>query len=208
MTVLPARNSTVTVTSAGDLLVYGGTSSPTVLLSADGKLLASSDKLKGDRVLMMPDGKVWAKSAFKIVSGSFSGVPVEHSYEDKWGNPLSGVRDMCADGNDLLVCGSNLLTCRNGQWIPLYEPKGTSFSRMAVDREGVIWLVSGEGVVCMGKDGKTPPGTLASLNTPEGKKDLGYTIGLYADANGNLWIVTPGDVIVYNRAGLVGLLAK
>ena len=202
------RNSTVTVTSAGDLLVYGGTSSPTVLLSADGKLLASSDKLKGDRVLMMPDGKVWAKSAFKIVSGSFSGVPVEHSYEDKWGNPLSGVRDMCADGNDLLVCGSNLLTCRNGQWIPLYEPKGTSFSRMAVDREGVIWLVSGEGVVCMGKDGKTPPGTLASLNTPEGKKDLGYTIGLYADANGNLWIVTPGDVIVYNRAGLVGLLAK
>lgn len=200
------RNSKITVTSAGELLVYGGTSSPTVLLSADGKLLASSDKLKGVKVLMMPDGKVWAKSAFKIVSGSFSGMPVEHSYEDKWGNPLSGIRDMCVWGNDLLVCGSSLLAYRNGQWVPLYEPKGTSFSCVAADEQGTVWLVSGEGVVCMGRDAKAPLRILASLNTPDGKKDLGYTKGLYADANGNLWIVTPGDVIVYNQEGLVGLL--
>lgn len=200
------RNSKVTVTSAGELLVYGGTSSPTVLLSVDGKLLASSDKLKGMKVLMMPGGKVWAKSAFKIVSGSFSGVPVEHSYEDKWGNPLSGVRDMCAWGNDLLVCGSSLLAYRNGQWVPLYESKGTSFSCVVADRQEAVWLVSDEGVVCMGREAKASLRTLASLTTPDGKKDLGYTKGLYADANGNLWIVTSSDVIVYNQEGLVGLL--
>lgn len=78
------RNSKVTVTYAGDLLVYGGgSSSPTVLLSEDGKPIASSDKLIGDRVLMMPDGTIWASSTSKVFSGGFIGVPMEHSYGDE-----------------------------------------------------------------------------------------------------------------------------
>lgn len=201
------RNSKVTVTPAGDLLVYGGSSSPTVLLSAEGKLLAASDKLKGDQVLMMPDGKIWAKSTYKILSGDFSGEPVEHSYESKWsGNSLSGVRAMCARGNDLLVCGSNLLVYRDGRWAPLYKPKGTYFSCMAVDKQGVVWLVVAEGVVCMGKEANAPLKTFDSIQTPQGKKNLGYTKALYIDAADNLWIVTPNDVIVHNPKGLMGLL--
>lgn len=201
------RNSKVTVTPTGDLLVYGGSSSPTVLLSAEGKLLAASDKLKGEQALMMPDGKIWARSTYKIVSGDFSGEPVEYSYESKWGgNSLSGVRDMCARGSDLLVCGNSLLVYRNGQWKPLYEPKGTYFSCMAVDKQGVIWLVAGEGVMCMGKDANAPLKTLDSIQTPQGKKNLGYTKAIYIDASDNLWIVTPDDVIVHNPKGLMGLL--
>lgn len=201
------RNSKVTVTPTGDLLVYGGSSSPTVLLSAEGKLLAASDKLKGEQALMMPDGKIWARSTYKIVSGDFSGEPVEHSYESKWGgNSLSGVKDMCARGNDLLACGNSLLVYRNGQWRPLYEPKGTYFSCMVVDKQGVIWLVAGEGVVCMGKDANAPLKTLDSIQTPQGKKNLGYTKAIYIDASDNLWIVTPDDVIVHNPKGLMGLL--
>lgn len=201
------RNSKVTVTSAGNLLVYGGgSSSPTVLLSEDGELMASSEKLRGDRVLMMSDGMIWASTTSKLVSGHFSGVPVEHSYGDKWSNLLSGLADMCPHGNDLLVCGSKLFVFRNGQWETLYIPKGLYLTNLAVDKRNNIWLVSNEGLMCMGKDGKEPVKILTSIMTPKGKKDLGYIKGLYVDTAGNLWIVTLSDVIVHNPGGLMGLL--
>ncbi len=201
------RNSKVKVTSAGDLLVYGGSSSSsTVLLSTEGKLLASSDKLKGDRVLMAPDGTIWASSTSKLVSGSFSGALVEHSYGDKWSNSLSGLSDMCLRRNDLLVCGSELFVFQNGKWESLYKPKALHLAYLAVDKRNNIWLASNEGLMCMGKDGKAPVKTLTAIMTPGGKKDLGYIKGLYVDIAGNLWIVTLSDVIVHNSEGLMGLL--
>lgn len=201
------RNSKVTVTYAGDLLVYGGgSSSPTVLLSEDGKPIASSDKLIGDRVLMMPDGTIWASSTSKVFSGGFIGVPMEHSYGDEWSNSLSGLADMCPRGNDLLVCGNELLVFQNGKWESLYKPNALHLACLAVDKQKRIWLASNEGLMCMGKNGKEPVKTLISIMTPGGKKDLGYIKGLYVDTAGNLWIVTLSDVIVHNPEGLMGLL--
>lgn len=201
------RNSKVTVTYAGDLLVYGGgSSSPTVLLSEDGKPIASSDKLKGDRVLMMPDGTIWASSTWKVFSGGFTGVPVEHSYGDESGNSLSGLADMCPRGNDLLVCGKELLVFQNGKWESLYKPNALHLTCLVVDTQKTIWLASNEGLMCMGKNGKEPVKKLTSIMTPGGKKDLGYIKGLYVDTAGNLWIVTLSDVIVHNPEGLMGLL--
>lgn len=201
------RNSKVTVTYAGDLLVYGGgSSSPTVLLSEDGKPIASSDKLKGDRVLMMPDGTIWASTISKVFSGGFIGVPMEHSYGDEWSNSLSGLADMCPRGNDLLVCGNELLIFQNGKWESLYKPNALHLACLAVDKQKRIWLASNEGLMCMGKNGKEPVKTLISIMTPGGKKDLGYIKGLYVDTAGNLWIVTLSDVIVHNPEGLMGLL--
>lgn len=201
------RNSKVTVTYAGDLLVYGGgSSSPTVLLSEDGKPIASSDKLIGDRVLMMPDGTIWASSTSKVFSGGFIGVPMEHSYGDEWSNSLSGLADMCPRGNDLLVCGNELLVFQNGKWESLYKPNALHLACLAVDKQKRIWLASNEGLMCMGKNGKEPVKTLISIMTPGGKKDLGYIKGLYVDTAGNLWIVTLSDMIVHNPEGLMGLL--
>lgn len=201
------RNSKVTVTYAGDLLIYGGgSSSPTVLLSEDGKPIASSDKLKGDRVLMMPDGTIWASTISKVFSGGFIGVPMEHSYGDEWSNSLSGLADMCPRGNDLLVCGNELLIFQNGKWESLYKPNALHLACLAVDKQKRIWLASNEGLMCMGKNGKEPVKTLTSFMTPGGKKDLGYIKGLYVDTAGNLWIVTLSDVIVHNPEGLMGLL--
>lgn len=201
------RNSKVTVTSAGELLIYGGgSSSPTVLLTADGKLIASSDKLRGERVLMMSGGTIWASTASKLVSGGFTGIPVEHFYGDKWSNSLSGLADMCPRGNDLLVCGSELLVFQHGKWESLYKPKALHLACLAVDKRNNIWLASNEGLMCMGKDGKEPVKTFSSIMTSRGKKDLGYIIGLYVDTAGNLWIVTLSDVIIHNPEGLTGLL--
>lgn len=201
------RNSKVRVTYAGDLLVYGGgSSSPTVLLSEDGKPIASSDKLIGDRVLMMSDGTIWASTTSKVLSGGFIGVPMEHSYGDEWSNSLSGLADMCPRGNDLLVCGKELLVFQNGKWESLYKPNALHLACLAVDKQKRIWLASNEGLMCMGKNGKEPVKTLISIMTPGGKKDLGYIKGLYVDTAGNLWIVTLSDVIVHNPEGLMGLL--
>lgn len=198
--------SKVSRTTEGDLLVYGGSSSPTVRLSEDGKLLGSSDKLEGEQVLTTSGGMVWARTMSKIVSGDFSGTPVEHSYGDKWSNHLSGLSDMCLRGDDLFACGSKLLICQNGKWELLYDPKSYFLSFMAIDAEGTIWLAYNDGLMRMGPDGKKPVQMLTSLAAPEGKKDLGYIKGLYVDASGNLWIVTTKDVIAYNPAGLVGLV--
>lgn len=113
---------------------------------------------------------------------------------------------MCPRGNDLLVCGNELLVFQNGKWESLYKPNALHLACLAVDKQKRIWLASNEGLMCMGKNGKEPVKTLTSFMTPGGKKDLGYIKGLYVDTAGNLWIVTLSDVIVHNPEGLMGLL--
>lgn len=192
----------------GNLLVYGGTSVPAVRLSPEGKLLDASEALQGEKLFMLPDGTVWARTLSTILSGKFSGTPVEHTYGDKWGNELQGTGDMCLRDDDVLVCGNKLFVCRSGKWQILSISKIGYQQHIAVDNQGNIWVASDDGVACMGKDGKSPLKVLTSLDTPAGKKTLSYIKGLYADANGNIWIVMGREVIVYNPDGVMGLLTQ
>lgn len=199
-------NAKLGMAPTGDLLVYGGTSVPALLLSCEGRLLASSEALNGDHLLMTPDGMVWASTRSSIVSGNFSGLPIKHSYGDEWSNTLSNISNMCLHGNDVLACGNSLFIYQNGEWKTLYSSKVGYLSYVVVDKQGNIWLAPTDGLMYMGTDGTTPVKTVNSLNTPEGQKELTYNKGLYADANGNIWIVTGRETIVYNPDGLVGLL--
>lgn len=197
--------SRMSLTPDGNLLVYGGNSVPTAHLSSNGKLLHSSEVVKGDQMLMAQDGTIWTMSRSGIASGRLFASQTKHAYGDKWNDELSGLGSICLRDNDLLACGKKLLLFRAGKWDMLYAPKAEYLQYVAVDKQGMIWLASAEGLTYMGKDGKVPLKVLTSLNTPDGKKELSFIKGLYADTNGNIWIVTGRETLVYNPDGLMGI---